>query len=146
MRFLIILLAVILFGAELRISSKKFEYNSKNLISIFIGDVNATKGEDTILSDKLYIYFTKDKKPFKFEAIGHVRFKFKDENVTYVGHCNELIYLLKKGLITLKGDAFVRKVETNESVSGDFIKINRFTQNVVVLGGKKPVNIIIKVE
>jgi lipopolysaccharide export system protein LptA len=140
------ILTVFVIAAELKITSKNFYYDSKKLESVFTGDVNATKGADNILSDKMIVYFNKQKKPLKFVAIGHVKFHFVfDKNATYQGHCNELYYYIKSGDIILIGNAYVKKLETNESISGEKIKLNRFTKNLTVIGGKKPVNIIIKV-
>ncbi|WP_457560846.1 lipopolysaccharide transport periplasmic protein LptA [Caminibacter sp.] len=145
-KIFIILFGVILFAAELKITSQKFIYNSQKLYSEFIGDVNATKGKDNILADKMFVYFNKQKKPTKFIAIGHVKFLFAfDNNSTYKGHCDRLEYYIKSGDIILIGNAFIKKLETNESISGSYIKMNRFTKDITVKGSKKPVNIIIKV-
>ncbi len=146
-KLLLIILSLWLFAQELHIKSQKFVYDSKRLKSVFTGDVNATKGKDNILSDEMIIYFNKQKKPVKFEAIGNVRFKFVlDNNITYQGHCEKLEYFIKSGDILLLKNAYVKKLETNESISADKIKINRFTKDVNVIGNKKPVNIIIKVD
>ncbi len=145
-KIILIVSVVFLFAADLKITSKKFVYDSKKLESIFTGDVNATKGGDNILAQKMTVYFNKLKKPVKFEATGKVRFVFVlDKNSTYKGHCDKLDYYIKNGDIILIGDAYIKKTETNESVSGEKIKMNRFTKNISVIGGKKPVNIIIKV-
>ncbi len=129
----------------LHITSKKFYYDSKKLISVFTGDVNATKGKDNILAQNMTIYFNKDKKPIKYMAEGKVRFILNDENVTYKGHCDKLIYNFLTTDVYLIGNAYVRKIQTNESLSGDEIKINKKNKTIEVNGGKKPVNIIIKV-
>ena len=143
--FLLVFLSFI-FAAELRITSKFFNYNSKTLQSIFKGDVNATKGKDNILCNELIVYFNKNKKPIKYVAIGNVKFIFSmDVNSTYKGKADKLTYELKTGEIILEGNAFIKKIETNESISGDLIKMNKITKNIEVIGNKKPVNIIIKV-
>jgi len=145
-KVLIFFLAVFLFSDNLHITSDKFFYDSKKMISEFIGDVNATKGKDNILAQKMIIYFNKNKKPIKYIATGDVKFVLSlDKNDTYKGHCAKLIYNFLTEDIFLMGNAFIKKLETNESVSGDKIKINRKTKNVEVIGNKKPVNIIIKV-
>ncbi len=148
MKKLIIFIFLIsfIFADVLHITSKKFFYDSKKLISVFIGDVNATKGEDNILAQKMIIYFNKNKKPIKYIAYGNVKFVFNDQNATYKGHCDKLIYNFLTTDIYLIGNAFVKKLQTNEIMSGEEIKINRKNQTLEVLGNnKKPVNIIIKV-
>ncbi len=146
-KLIFLILTVILFASELKITSKQFYYNSKAMTSVFIGNVKAVKDNDNIFADKLTVFFNKDKKPVKIEAIGNVRFKISmDNNSTYSGKCDKLFYYIKTGDILLIGNAFIKKIETNESISGDRIKINRITKNIEVLGNKnKPVNIIIKV-
>ena len=145
-KVLIFFLTVFLTAENLHIISKTFFYDSKKMISKFIGDVNATKGKDNILAQKMIIYFNKNKKPVKYIADGNVKFILSlDKNDTYKGHCEKLIYNFLTEDIYLTGNAFIKKLETNESVSGDKIKINRKTKDVEVIGDKKPVNIIIKV-
>jgi len=145
-KFLIIFLTLFLTAENLHIVSKKFFYDSKKMTSEFIGDVNATKGNDNILAQKMIIYFNKNKKPIKYIANGSVKFILNlDKNDTYKGRCEKLIYNFLTEDIFLIGNAFIKRLETNESVSGDKIKINRKTKDVEVIGDKKPVNIIIKV-
>jgi len=145
-KFLLLLFISLLFAEDLHIVSKKFFYDSKKLESIFIGDVNVTKGKDNILADKMIIYFNKNKKPLKYIAEGRVKFLLVlDNNDTYKGYCDKLIYNFLNENIFLEGNAFVKKLETNESISGDKIKINRKTKDMEIIGNKKPVNIIIKV-
>jgi len=136
-----------IFSAILHITSKKFFYNSNELKSVFVGDVNATKGEDNIIADKMIIYLNKHKKPIKYIAEGNVKFfLILDNNESLRGKCSKLIYNFLNENIILEGNVFVRKIETNESVSGDKIKINRKTKDIEVIGNKKPVNIILKVD
>lgn len=145
-KFLLILIFFsVLFADVLHITSKKFFYNAKELKSVFIGDVNMTEGKDNILADKIEIYFNKNKKPIKFIAKGNVKFVLNNKNSFYKGHCNTLIYNFLTKDILLIGDVFVINPESNESISAQKIKINRKNKTLEVLGGKKPVNIIIKV-
>ena len=147
MKKVIILLIFLsfIFASELKITSKFFNYNSKTLQSIFKGDVNVTKDKDNILCNELIVYFNNNKKPIKYVAIGNVKFIFSmDKNSTYKGKADKLTYELNTGEIILK-NAFIKKIETNESISGDLIKMNKITKDIEVIGNKKPVNIIIKV-
>jgi len=149
MKFITILIFFVsfIFSAILHITSKKFFYNSNELKSVFIGDVNATKGKDNILADRMIIYFNKSKKPIKYVAEGNVRFfLILDNNESLKGKCSKLIYNFLNENIFLEGNAFVKKLETNESISGYKIKINRKTKDIEVIGNKKPVNIILKVD
>lgn len=144
--FIVLIFISSLFGANLHITSKKFQFNSSKMEGIFSGDVNATEGGNNILSQKMIIFFDKNKKPIKYVATKNVRFILNlDINSTYKGHCEKLIYNFKNDEIYLFGNAKVKKLQTGELVSGEEIKINRKTKDISVIGGNKPVNIIIKV-
>jgi len=145
--FIIIALMLCILKAEdLKITSKYFHYDTAKRESIFKGDVNATKGKDNIKADEIIVFFDKNKKPQKFVAEGNVKFVIAlDQNSTYKGKSKKLVYQLNNGNIILTGDAEIIKLETNESVKGNKIILNRFTKNAEVTGGKKPVEIIIKV-
>jgi lipopolysaccharide export system protein LptA len=145
-KIILSVLLCLLNADELKITSKYFHYNMSQKQSVFKDDVNATKGKDNILADKIIVYFNQNKKPQKFVAEGNVRFVISlDQNTTYKGRSDMLVYQLKNGNITLSGNANIVKTDTNESVKGNKIILNRFTKNAEVIGGKKPVEIIIKV-
>lgn len=145
--FLMLILVISFVSAEeLKVTSKYFHYDMAKKESVFKGDVNATKGKDNIQAEEMIVYFDKNKKPQKFVAIGNVRFVIAlDKNSTYKGRSDKLVYQLHNGNIILTGNAKIVKLETNESVKGNRIVLNRFTKNAEVTGGKKPVEIIIKV-
>jgi len=144
--FFLVLLLSFLKAEELKVISKYFHYDTAKKESIFKGDVNATKGADNILSDELIVFFDNNKKPQKFIATGNVRFILSlDKNSTYKGKSDILVYQLHNGNIILNGNAKIVKLQTKESVKGNRIVLNRFTKNAVVTGGKKPAEIIIKV-
>ena len=145
MRWILIFLFVYINASELKIISQFFSYDPKKQISIFKKDVNATKEKDNILCDELIVYFDKNKKAKKIVAKGNVKFIiFLDKNSTYKGKSEVLIYNLKKGDIILNKGKIV-KIETNESVKGEKIILNRINKSAKVIGDKKPVEIIIKV-
>jgi len=137
---------LILNAEEMKITSKYFHFDTNKKMSIFKGNVNVLKGKDSIHSNELIVFFNKQKKPTKFVASGNVKFVISlDKNSTYKGSCNTLNYQLQNGNIILTGDAKIIKLETNESVKGNKIVLNRFTKNAEVTGNKKPVEIILKV-
>jgi len=145
-KLLFIFIIIFLNAQELKIKSKIFNYYPDKLYSDFKGDVNATKGKDNILANEIKVYLNKDKTFKKLIAIGNVRFVLSvDKNVTYQGKSDYLEYQLQSGNIILK-NGYVRKLETNETVQGKYIKLNKFTKQALVEGGKKPAMIIIKVK
>jgi lipopolysaccharide export system protein LptA len=144
--FLILSLLIFLNADELKVTSEYFQYDMAKKESVFKGKVHAVKGNDDITAERMVLYFDKNKKPVKFIAEGNVKFKISlDKNSTYKGVAQELVYQLKNGNIILKGNAEILKVQTGESVKGNKIILNRYTKNAEVIGGEKPVEIIIKV-
>jgi len=144
----ILLLFIIIFlnAQELKITSKTFNYDPDKLYSDFKGDVNVTKGKDNILANEIKVYLNKDKTLQKLIALKNVKFTLSlDKNITYKGKSDYLEYQVKSGDVILK-NGYVRKIETNESVKGKYIKLNKFTKKAIVEGGNKPAEIIIKVK
>lgn len=146
-KFIFLIVGSLLFANDLTIESKSFKYDSKRMVSEFIGDVNATKGDDYILAKKMVVYFNKNKKVKYIEAEGDVRFKIGvDKKNRYTGKAEDLKYFIKSGDIILK-NGYIRKVETNDTIKGDLIKMNKFTKNIDVESGSKgAVKINLKVE
>ena len=145
--FIIIAMMLCVLNAEdLKITSKYFHYDTTKKESVFKGDVKVKKGKDKIDADEIVVFFNKNKKPQKFVAKGDVKFIIVlDKNSTYKGKSKKLIYQLHNGNIILFGNAEIVKLDTNESIKGNKIILNRFTKNAEVIGGKKPVEIILKV-
>jgi lipopolysaccharide export system protein LptA len=146
-QLIIFLMMVFLHADDLKIISKTFNYYPDKFYSDFKGDVNATKGIDNILANEIKVYLNKDKALKELVAIGNVKFVLGlDKNTTYKGYCDYLDYKVNSGDIILKGNAFVKKLQTNESVKGGYIKLNKFSKKAVVKGVNKPAVIIIKVK
>ena len=143
---IIVAILCVLKAEDMKITSKYFHYDTAKKESVFKGNVKVKKGKDNIEADEIIVFFDKNKKPQKFVAEGNVKFIIAlDKNSTYKGKSQKLIYQLHNGNIILTGNAEIVKLETNESVKGNKIILNRITKNAEVIGGKKPVEIIIKV-
>ena len=144
--FMLFFIVIFAYSEDLKIMSKFFTYDPDKNITIFKKDVNITKKSDNILSDNLVVFFNANKKPYKFIATNNVRFNIvMDKNTTYKGKCDKLIYFFKRGDIILIGNASILKKETNESIKGDKIVINRIKKSAKVIGKNTPVEIILKV-
>jgi len=143
---LLLLLVSFLYGSNMEITSKHFEYNQTSNISVFVGDVNVTKENDNILSDKLVVYLTKDKKLNKLIATGNVRFKVNDKNITYKGKSDILKYFAQKELFIFKGNVHIKRLQDNQELFGDKVVIDKKAGTANVVGDKKkPLKFIIKV-
>ena len=147
MKYLIVLFMLLFsYGANMQILSKTFEYNQKQNLSKFIGDVNVTKEKDNILCDKLFVYSTKDKKLDTLVALNNVRFIINDKNATYKGTSNKLTYIAPKELFIFEGKVHITKIQDNQQLFGDKVIINKKNGTANVIGKKnKPLKFIIKV-
>jgi len=145
-RYLLIFIAVLSFGANMQILSKKFRYDQVKNVSKFEGDVNVTKEKDNILSDILYVYTNKNKKLEKLVAIDDVRFIISDKNTTYKGKSDKLTYVAPKKLFIFEGKVHITKVQDNQQLFGDKVVIDKLHGTANVVGKEnKPLKFIIKV-
>ncbi len=146
--FLLYLFALSLFAAqEIEIKAKRFEADEKQLVTRFFGNVELTRGNDVINSDKAFVYFNKAKKPIKFDAVGNVTFKITHEGKKYEGRCGELIYMPLKKEYILIGDVYVHQMPDDRKIYGEKIVLDLIGGNLQVEGEeKKPVKIIFSIE
>jgi len=147
MKFFIVFITIIAaYATNMQILANHFEYNQMKNISKFIGDVNVTKEKDNILTDKLFVYTTKDKKLYKLIALGHVKFKINDKNTTYIGNSGKLTYIKPKQLFILEGNVHITQLPSKQQLFGEKVIINQKTGTANIAGAKnKPLKFIIKV-
>ena len=147
-KILFLILPIFLFSENLEITSKNFEASEKKLISIFTGDVHVKKGKDRINSQKLIIYFSKDKKPIKYEALKDVTFKISlDNNKTYEGRAQKIIYIPKEMKYIFEKNVFILQKPDMRKIYGEKVILNRVTGKAIVRGNeKRPVKFIFKIE
>jgi len=146
-KLVVFLLTIYVMASNLEITSKNFQYDKIKNISYFKNDVNVTKGKDNILSDILIVYFDKDKKIKKIIAKQNVRFLLYDENSTYKGISDEIIYTPKNEIFVFEGNVHITKLEDNQQLFGNKVIINKKTGESKVFGGEnKPVKFILKVK
>ncbi len=144
----IVVLCGLLFGAEqVEVTAKRFEADQQKLVTRFFGNVLFKRGSDTINSQKAYIYFNKEKKPIKFQAIGSVKFELSDKGKHYKGHCEELIYYPTNKEYILTGNVYVEQQPDNRKIYADRATIDLKSGNVdVEAKGDRPVKLIFEVE
>ena len=145
-KIIIFFIFIYSWGSNVEITAKDFKYNKIKNISYFTNDVNITKEKDNILSDKLTVYFNKNKKIDKMVANGHVRFLLHDKNSTYKGKSDIFTYIAPKELYIFEGNVHITKLEDNQQLFGSKVIINKKTGESQVFGQKKkPVKFILKV-
>jgi len=149
LKFLILLsITFCLIAEEIEILSNTFEADEKRLVSIFKGDVKVKKGKDKIDAKKLIVYFDKNKKPIRYEALGDVIFRVVlDLNRSYEGKAQKIIYIPKKKEYIFEKDVFIVQKPQMRKIYGQKVIINKSTNQAFVEGKKdKPVKFIFKVE
>ncbi len=145
---LALLLAIpILYAENVEITSNSFEADETRRVSIFTGDVHVKKGKDRIDSQKLIVYFDKERKPIKYEALKDVTFKIvMDSNKSYEGKAQKIVYFPKEAKYLLEKDVFILQKPENRKIYGEKVIVNRQNGQARVEGGKKPVKFIFNVE
>jgi lipopolysaccharide export system protein LptA len=144
-RIILFLLAAITFGisAEVIITSNNFEGDDASGVSKFFGNAKATKGADIITSSEFIVYTDSKRKIQKIEAIGDAKFTIVNDNLTYKGYADKLVYYPNKKEYELIGNAMAENIEEKRKVFGDYIVINNDSKKATVRGNEaKPARFI----
>ncbi len=148
-RILIFLLTIstLLYAETVEIRADKFEADETKLLSVFTGHVVIKKGQDTIEADKVTILFTPRKKPKRYTASGHVRFKIHTRTQHYEGTSRTLSYLPANQQYEASGDVIIEEVKSGKKLYGEKIVIDRKSGKSEITGKKnRPVKLIFSVE
>ena len=129
------------------ITSDTFEASQKELISKFIGNVTFKSDNERLKADKVFLYFDKNKKPIKVEAIGYVRFFITDRGKSYEGEAARVVFYPKKKEYILYGNVKVIQKPGKKILYAEEIHIDLVNSKLVVKGKeKKPVKMIFSVD
>ena len=149
-----LLVSLPLFAEQVEVTADNFFADEIKFQSVLTGNVKVKKGSfDTLNSDKITIYFDKNKQPTKYIATGNAKFKILINESHYNGKGDILTYEPKTEIYTLKGNAWIEEVETKREVFGDIITINQLSGKYKVNSDrsskkmdKKPAKLIFKIE
>jgi lipopolysaccharide export system protein LptA len=113
----------------------------------FVGNVKIKQLKNALYSDKVIVYFDENNQTKKYEAVGSVSFKFKNDNSDYTGSADKVVYLPKNSEYLLIGKAVIDDRINKRKVNGEKIIFNAVTGNAKVKGNKKkPVKFIFDLE
>lgn len=152
--FLALFFTASLFAEKVEVTADNFFADEIKLISVLTGNVHVKKGSyDTLDSNKITIYFNKDKQPTKYEATDNARFKILINESHYNGKGDKLTYIPAEDKYILSGNAWIEEVETKREVFGDIITISQLDGKYEVDSfrdsknqDKKPARLIFHVE
>ena len=135
-------------GEQVQVKAESFEADETKNISIFKGSVHLEKGDDSLKADKVTIYFTKDKRPLRYEATGDVNFKVSvDKKSLYRGKSGKLIYKPSANTYQLFNNVQIEDVRSERKLMGNEITLNLDSGHAKVIGKKKkPVVMTFSVE
>jgi lipopolysaccharide export system protein LptA len=119
------------------IEADSFEYDNKEKIALYKGNVVVRKGDFTLWADTMKIFFDQNSKIQEIDAEGNVKFT-KGE---YSGKSDKAIYYASQDLIKLIGNAQVKK--ENNILEGDEIDYYIKQDRAVVIGKNRKVRTII---
>jgi len=157
MKYFIILLFLISFSfaqesQKLIIDAKNFETDDKKGISVFTGNVKLTLGTDKLSANKLEVYVntntsSNSKKPFRYVAIGEVKFDINSNGKHYTGNGNKVIYNPIKQEYIVMGKGYIKETVEEREIYADKIFINQLTGSAKVSGSdEKPVRFILNID
>jgi len=139
--------STLLFAQKVEISSDTMKAHEQKKEIHFIGNVYIHQNESWLRGDKVIVYFTKNNKTDRYEAIGDVTFEFKDERGHYKGKAHTAIYYPAKSKYILKDKAEITDILNSRQLEGSEIILDMKTGNASVKGGKKkPVKFIFDAE
>lgn len=138
-------LAQVGFGDELLIDARRVFADEKKGITSAEGSVHITKERDKLNADKVNVYMNKERKPFKFEAIGNVDFHiFTQDGRELKGKSDTLIYLIEQSEYQLIGRAEAKEIGKPNYLKGEKIIFNNKENFANVQSeGDAPVRVII---
>ena len=113
----------------------------------FNGNVKIKQLENWIHADKVIVYFNENNETNKYEALGKVKFEFKDSKNQYKGKSDTLVYLPIKSKYILTGKSEIDDIENKRHINGDKITLDMISGDAKVVGNnKKPVKFIFDME
>jgi len=142
------ILIISLYSQELRIKANEFNTDEKKGITIFIGDVDIKRTNDTLNASKVIVYTDKHHQPTKFIAIGNVSFKIQTQDGSrYEGKAQKTIYNpVKKEYYFYKG-VYLKQLDNKKEIIGDEVVLKTIEGKAYAKGAKKePVIMIFEIK
>lgn len=147
MRYLIIMiLANILFAAQVEVVADNFFADEKKQISKFSGNVKIIKEKDELKAKELIIKFDKKRQPTLYEANGNVYIKMYINEKTYIVKGEFVSFDPIKQKYLVKKNAYLEEMQTEKKVFGEEIIVNQTNGTYEVKSGKKPVKLIFDIK
>lgn len=136
------------YANQVEVSADSFYADEKVGLGELVGNVLIKKGKsDTLTANRVKIYFDKNRKPQKYEAISDAKFSILLDGKKYNGSGNLLTYEPKGQIYTLKGSSFLHEVDSDKKIFGDEIIVDQLKGVYSVKSkDKKPVKFIFQVE
>lgn len=123
--FLMLFLALLVNGEELKVVSANFKGDQPKGLSIFTGNVIVTKGDDELNASKITIYTDAARKPTKYIAEGSVSFYIvTDMGEKYRGKSKRAIYLPNESEYQFYEKVDLVRIDDYRRVKGDKVIVN----------------------
>ncbi|MBN1511529.1 MAG: hypothetical protein JXB13_05900 [Phycisphaerae bacterium] len=115
---------------ETVITSDRLEFDYREFVVLFEGNVDVRDPEFGMQADRMFVFFEGTNEVKQVKAMGNVRVQSADRTAT----CNTAVYLRDKGQIVMTGDAVLRR--QRDQVNGDQITIWLDDQRVLCVPGR----------
>ena len=139
---------------KLIINAKKFSADDKKGITTFTGNVNMTRGKDSLKCQKLVVYMTpksnnekSERKVKEYIATGEVEFTVYSKEKIYIGKGDKVIYVPKESKYTIIGKGYLEEKSGGTKLFGDKIFLDEFSGKANIEGSdSKPVKFIMNID
>lgn len=136
-----------MYAEKVEITSDEMHAESAQKEVHFLKNVKINQLENWIHADKVIVYFDENNETNKYEALGMVKFEFKNKEHHYKGSTDKLVYLPIKSKYILTGKAIIDDIANKRHIIGDKIFLDMLSGNIKVQGNKKkPVKFIFDME
>lgn len=112
-------------ATQIEVKALNFYADENKGESILSGNVEVTRDDDVLNSEKLIIYMDKNRKPIRYEAMQNARFKIILKGKTYKGSGDKFIYNVAKDTYEIEGHAYINELGSNQKLFGDKIIVDR---------------------
>ena len=142
--YIIFIISSFLYAKEdVEITAKEFYANSKELYSVFKGNVHIKRNLDELNASEVKVYFNKEKKPIRYEAHKNVSIYMDlKQKAKYSAKALKATFFVKKNTYKLNGNVKLIDLLNNRVLTGSTLLIDLKSGDAKVLGNeRKPIKI-----
>jgi len=145
--FFILFYTLNIFADIVDIKADHFYANDMNQEAFFEGNAQITQGSNEFNASKIKVFFNKNRKATKYEAMGLVKFDLTENGIHYRGEANHLVYAPTSSKYFFSGNVVLQDLTNNRTIKAQTVSIDLKTGLADIKGNKKkPVHFRFEIE